>query len=445
MRNQRILVMLAALASGLVVIAVLMRGGGLSTGGGDGGGSGGAGGRGAGGTNSGGSAGTGAAGGKATDLLVDLTSMADRITAVEVQSTNDTTRIERRDGTWVVASRDGFPAQTESVVGVLRGLSNLRKSQKLTAKPERHADLGLAWPDTTNESKLVSIYAGGETPVAQVVVGRGVFQPDGMYARLLSEPQTWRCTGTLNVAATPQTWIVNPVADVAAESIKTISGCDTTGRTITLTRDDKGMWALAPADGAGADAASGAGAPTDSVAEGFKSAIPSLVVGMQAEEVRRATAEDSTRPNTVTVTYGIGDNANVHARLWRDGETYFVMLDAALPEPAAAAAAATAAPASPEANAPAAATSTDRAVEKSSDESSTKALEDPFAKVRTQSATWSGWVFTVPSWRASQLGRLFGDPAPAAPSAPGMPGAPMMTMPGGSSPPMMLPPATAGP
>jgi hypothetical protein len=147
----------------------------------------------------------------------------------------------------------------------------------------------------------------------------------------------------------------------------------------------------------------------------------------------------------VTVTYGIGDNANVHARLWRDGETYFVMLDAALPEPAAAAAAATAAPASPEANAPAAATSTDRAVEKSSDESSTKALEDPFAKVRTQSATWSGWVFTVPSWRASQLGRLFGDPAPAAPSAPGMPGASMMTMPGGSSPPMMLPPATAGP
>ena len=369
--------------------------------------------------------------------------MADRITAVEVQSTNDTTRIERRDGTWVVASRDGFPAQTESVVGVLRGLSNLRKSQKLTAKPERHADLGLAWPDTTNESKLVSIYAGGETPVAQVVVGRGVFQPDGVYARLLSEPQTWRCTGTLNVAATPQTWIVNPVADVAAESIKTISGCDTTGRTITLTRDDKGMWASdKPAD--------------DSVAEGFKSAIPSLVVGMQAEEVRRATPEDATRPNTVTVTYGIGDNANVHARLWRDGETYFVMLDAALPEPAAPnaaaiasaapdAPAATTAPASPEANAPATAPATDSAVAKSSDESSTKAPEDAFAKVRTQSATWNGWVFTVPSWRASQLGRLFGDPAPAAPSAPGMPGAPMMTMPGGSSPPIMLPPTAAGP
>jgi hypothetical protein len=422
MRNQRILTLMASVTAALVLIAVLMRGGLDIQPGGEGSFTG------TGGTNSGGSAGTGAAGGKATDLLVDLTSMADRITAVEVQSTNDTTRIERRDGTWVVASRDGFPAQTESVVGVLRGLSNLRKSQKLTAKPERHADLGLAWPDTTNESKLVSIYAGGETPVAQVVVGRGVFQPDGVYARLLSEPQTWRCTGTLNVAATPQTWIVNPVADVAAESIKTISGCDTTGRTITLTRDDKGMWALAPADGAGADAASGAGAPTDSVAEGFKSAIPSLVVGMQAEEVRRATPEDATRPNTVTVTYGIGDNANVHARLWRDGETYFVMLDAALPEPAA----------------PAAAT-TDGAVEKSSDESSTKAPEDPFARVRTLSATWNGWVFTVPSWRASQLGRLFGDPAPAAPSAPGMPGAPMMTMPGGSSPPMLLPPTAAAP
>jgi len=410
MRSQRILTLMASVTAALVLIAVLMRGGLDLQPGGEGSFTG------AGGTNSGGSAGTGAAGGKATDLLVDLTSMADRITAVEVQSTNDTTRIERRDGTWVVASRDGFPAQTESVVGVLRGLSNLRKSQKLTAKPERHADLGLAWPDTTNESKLVSIYAGGETPVAQVVVGRGVFQPDGVYARLLSEPQTWRCAGSLNVAATPQTWIVNPVADVAAESIKTISGCDMTGRTITLTRDDKGMWASdKQAD--------------DSVAEGFKSAIPSLVVGMQAEEVRRATPEDSTRPNTVTVTYGIGENANVHARLWRDGETYFVMLDAALPEPAAVAAA----------------PATDGAVAKSSDESSTKAPEDPFTKVRTQSATWSGWVFTVPSWRASQLGRLFGDPAPAAPSAPGMPGAPMMTMPGGSSPPMLLPPTAAAP
>ena len=418
MRSQRILIMLAALATGLVLIAVLMRGDGFTTGGADGGGGGGGGGAGgAGSAGAGGAGASGAAGGKAADLLVDFTPIADRITAVEVQSTNDTTRVERRDGAWVVVSRDGFPAQAESVVGVLRGMSNLRKSQKLTAKPERHGDLGLAWPDTTNESKLVSVYAGGETPVAQVVVGRGVYQPDGVYARLLSEPQTWRCTGTLTVEATPKSWIANPVADVAADSIKAISGCDATGRTITLTRDDKGGWALAPAAGASADPAGGAGAPTDSVAEGFRAAIPSLVVGMQAEEVRRATAEDTTRPNTVTVTYGIGDGATVHARLWRDGETYFVMLDAALPEPAA-----------------------DGAVAKSSDESSTKAPDDPFASVRKQSATWDGWVFTVPSWRANQLGRIFGDPAPAAPSAPGMPGAPMMTMPGRSGPPMLMPP-----
>ncbi len=423
MQSKRILVMLATLASALVVIAVVMRGNSVLPGG-DG-----AGARSAGSTG----AGSSSASRSDPDALIDLAPLAERIDALQVESFEGTVRLERRDGTWVIASRDGFPAQTESVVGALRGLARLRKSQKLTAKPERHGDLGLAWPDSSNEAKLVSVYAGGETPVAQVVVGRSVYQPDGVYARLLSEPQTWRCAGSLNVAATPQTWLANPVADVTADSIQSISGCDTTGRTITLTRDDKGGWALAPAAGAGGDAAggagvdasAGAGAPTDSVAEGFKAAIPSFVVGMQAEEVRRATPEDATRPNTVTVTYGIGENAAVHARLWRDGETYFVMLDAALPEPAAAPAA--------DAASPPAAPTADGAVEKSSDESSTKAPEDPFASVRKQSATWDGWVFTVPSWRANQLGRLFGDPAPAAPSSP------MMTMPGGSAPPLLMP------
>jgi hypothetical protein len=394
MQSKRILVMLAALASALVLIAMLMRGGGGVLGGGAGG-SGGAG---------------GAGGASSADLLVDVAPMAERINALVVESSEGTTRLEKRDGVWVVATRDGFPAQTESVVGALRGLAGLRKSQKLTAKPERHADLGLAWPDETGEAKLVSVYAGDEKPVAQVVVGRSVFQPDGVYARLLSEPQTWRCAGNMSVAATAQTWLANPVADVSADSIETISGCDPSGRTITLVRDDKRMWQLQGADGAAAAA--------DPVAEGFKAAIPSLVVGMQAEDVRRATPEDAAREGVVTVTYGIGSGGTAHARLWRDGETYFVMLDAALPEP----------PATP----------ADGTVEKSSDEDSTKTPEDPHAAIRKQATAWDGWVFTVPSWRANQFAQLFGVDTGTASPPPGL------SLPGGM-PPMMMPPPGATP
>ncbi|MBU3727786.1 MAG: DUF4340 domain-containing protein [Phycisphaerales bacterium] len=432
MQSKRILVMLAASASALVLIAMLMRGGGVLGGGagGDGAGSGGAGGAG----------GAGAGGASSADLLVDLAPMAERINVLVVESSEGTTRLEKRDGTWVVATRDGFPAQTESVVGALRGLAGLRKSQKLTAKPERHGDLGLAWPDSTGEAKLVSVYAGDEKPVAQVVVGRGVFQPDGVYARLLSEPQTWRCAGSMTVAATAQTWLANPVADISAGSIETISGCDPSGRTITLVRDDKRVWQVQGAEGgaagaaaAGADGAAPGvtpGAPTDPVADGFKAAIPSLVVGMQAEDVRRATPEDAARQGVVTVTYGIGSGGTAHARLWRDGETYFVMLDAALPEPPAPSAAS--APAAGSEAAPAAPT-TDAPVEKSSAEDSTTTPQDPHAAIRTQAAAWDGWVFTVPSWRANQFAKLFGvDTGPASPPS-------GLSLPGGM-PPMMMPP-----
>jgi hypothetical protein len=133
--------------------------------------------------------------------------------------------------------------------------------------------------------------------------------------------------------------------------------------------------------------------------------------------VRRATPDDAARQGVVTVTYGIGSGGTAHARLWRDGETYFVMLDAALPEPPATAAPAPTPEAAPATEAAPAATDAktpaDGTVAKSSDEDSTKTPEDPHAAIRKQAAAWDGWVFTVPSWRANQFAKLFGEPLPA--------------------------------
>ena len=108
-------------------------------------------------------------------LGVQFAEIAPRINAVEAQQGDMTIRVQRDAAGWSVASRDGFPAKAQTIQDVMRGLISLQKSQRMTAKPQRHGDLDLAWPDSKGIARRIRIFAEGSTePIADVIIGRAV-------------------------------------------------------------------------------------------------------------------------------------------------------------------------------------------------------------------------------------------------------------------------------
>ena len=291
--------------------------------------------------------------------LVMFASDAAAIDRVEIEQGSDRIDVQRKDGRWVLLSRDGFPAKAESVQEVVRGLDGLRKSQRMTAKPDRHANLGIAWPDPSGTARRVRVFAAGkEKPLADLVIGRTASSPAGVYARGSDDPQVWRCAGVLNVPVGVSGWLAGPVADFASDQLQRITLAD-----VTLTRTGS-EWNMTGPDGQPLTATPRLDA--------IKSTLPFLLTGFSPDDVRREVSEDALRADSIEAQAWVDDANAVAVRLWmQDGRVWVRLAPGAC-----------------------------------------GAQHD--ARIDAAAQAWNGWIFQLPSWRSDYLKPMFGSTAPAA-------------------------------
>ena len=299
------------------------------------------------------------------DSMVNLAELAPKINAVEMENGSESIRAERGSNGWVVTSRDGFPAKPETIQEVVRGLISLKKSQRMTAKPDRHGELGVAWPDEKKESRRVRVFAEGSAePVVDLIVGRVVQAPAGVYVRKNGENQSWRCIGTLGAggdigsASSMSSWLFGPIADFSADELQEV---DFDG--LKMTHKD-GQWSVETPALVMQDTNA---PPPDANPkhDAMKGTLPYLLSGFQPEDVRREKPEDLSHPNQLSVILRIDADHTVDARLWKEGDAIWIRL------------------------APGQCTG------------------QPNEKLTKTAAQWSGWVFKMPSWRTGYLNPLF--------------------------------------
>jgi hypothetical protein len=78
-------------------------------------------------------------------MLPGLEARAAEVGAVEVLRGNATVRLDRgADGSWVLVGNDGYPARGELVRAMLVSVAGLTVDDRMTAKRDRHSELGLA-------------------------------------------------------------------------------------------------------------------------------------------------------------------------------------------------------------------------------------------------------------------------------------------------------------
>lgn len=318
-------------------------------------------------------------------MLPGLESRAAEVGAVEVLRGNATVRLERQpDGSWAIATNDSYPARGELVRAMLVSLAGLTVDDRMTAKKERHGELGLSWPDESGKARVVRFLSSkpDAEPVAELVVGEERFSPDAVFARLPSQDQSWRTLGRVQVPADAMAWM--------ERSMLSLPVGETTGATF----DGLTVTAPAQADAAPAgprpawvptvtDAAKAAW--SDAQIDQAKTALPSFLERLEFDGVRRARAGDADAKWSATFE---AKTAAVTLRGREESDGVWFTLSAlarpgfAAPEPP-------------------------------------KYPGDPHVPDwAALDARFAGWEFKLPSWKADTLRRLR---APDAPKAEGDP------------------------
>jgi hypothetical protein len=300
-----------------------------------------------------------------------LADRASTIGAVEVLRANATIRLERSpDGAWSITTNDGYPVHTELVRALIVSLGSLELHEPMTTKPDRHGELGLAWPDALGRARRVRLLPAqpGGAAIADVVLGEERAQPDTIFVRTFDQPETWRARGRVQLPGDALGWIDRsllalPDAELISASI----------RGLTLTRP-----AEAPAAGGPPPAWSSAVAPdatwSESQIQSAQTGLAPFLQRLELEGVRRIRAQALPEPLYSPVFEAQGATIRVNGHKESDGVWFSLEV---LPRPGVPVA-----------------------------DQSNSGRGDPFVPDYTALAQRvDGWEFRMPSWKAEALER----------------------------------------
>jgi hypothetical protein len=319
-------------------------------------------------------------------MFPGLVSVGNDIRSIELLQADRRVLLERAaDGTWRIASRDGYPADLEQVRSLISGLAQLERDQALTRKKERHQELNLAWPDPEGRSRLVRLSTGGETRPIEILLGQERITPRSTYARSLDDDQTWRCRGGVNADVDLQRWMRR---DLLSLPVSEILGAEWLGLQVVRRPDavsegrnlSPDMFAVAMAPGSPWSPAQAGAA---------RGALPDWPTRLEFDDVRAARTDFAPAADR-TLTFEIKGARLVIEGRGEGAETWFRLRV----EPRTGGSPPTVKP----------------------------VPGDPWIPDWSAfAAKVKGWEFRMPSWRVSQLERLRSDePEPREPEAPDM-------------------------
>jgi hypothetical protein len=239
-------------------------------------------------------------------FLPQVADVAPKVVRIELErgGAGETTRRELRkegDG-WILVTSDGYPVRFEEVKGLVAGLTSLKIDDRMTAKKERHGELGLAWtaetPDSSGRGARVRLYTSNPdsagagsaaAPVVDVVLGEERANPRAQFVRRFSEDQCWRVLGSVLVDIDPRRWVE---AELLAIPDGEVRGVTFNGLTLVGTEGADGRVTYAAAENATPLAAlateSGTVQWTDARKEVATRTLPNWLSRLELDDVRRA-------------------------------------------------------------------------------------------------------------------------------------------------------------
>ncbi len=173
----------------------------------------------------------------------------DKVAAIEIEQGGNAIKLALKDGKWVVASQEDYPANLEAVRNLLLNASQATLAERKTAKKDRLGLLGLGDPKTTSSRLIRFLDADGHV-IGAIVAGNS--KPDafganknGTYVRNPADDQSWLADRPIDVGAKLSDWVTTRVVDIPTNSIKTAT-IEVAGQpAYTIDKDKDGSHKLA--------------------------------------------------------------------------------------------------------------------------------------------------------------------------------------------------------
>lgn len=250
-------------------------------------------------------------------LLPELGARLETLDRLEVRGAGNQVlvAIEKHEGRWRMPARQDWPANQREVSRALFRLSQARRLEAKTAKPERHARLGVEAVAAADAKGSELHLSGGGEPL-RLTIGSNHPSLGGSYARVGDEAQAWLVDADVAPARDPVDWLDRRLLDLPLARVAQVLITPAKGRAFRLTRADDDRFSL---DG---QPSAALGNPDDG------NATAAAVEQLALDDV----AADSGAAAIQTLVFESEDGLRVTIAVWRQDEGTWARLDAELDE-----------------------------------------------------------------------------------------------------------------
>lgn len=248
-------------------------------------------------------------------LLPDFRAIANNVSEVRISRTSadESLRLERVDGNWVVTDRDNYAADVGKIRQLIIALADAKIVEEKTSNPDNYDRLGVKDPQDGGSGTEVVVVSGDATN--SVILGEEA-QGEFRYARVSGEQQSFLVDQSPDLPAEVGDWLLPDVLDLAATRIRSVTISHADGETIAIEKSERAQTDFDVL-----------GVPEDrelsyaTVANGIAGALADLTL----DDVRAAT---DAPPSTTTV-FDAWNALQITAEIVEDDDTSWITFAAA--------------------------------------------------------------------------------------------------------------------
>lgn len=161
-------------------------------------------------------------------MIADLETQIKDLGGFEIATGKNTLKVRPEAGTWVLASEDGFPADSAKVREFLLNVMEAKLVEPKTALKARHELLGLQDPaETGSNARLLKLTNQKGENIGEIILGRtmaSTFEAPngGTYVRKSGDDQTWLADRQIQAGLSLRDWVKTRLIDVPPSTIKKV-------------------------------------------------------------------------------------------------------------------------------------------------------------------------------------------------------------------------------
>lgn len=258
------------------------------------------------------------------------------VTAIQIETKTASFNVTRNaQGRWIVPDKANYPADGNTVLKTILGLSELDLVEQRTSRSDWHEKLGVALPKSGGTGTLVTMKNAKGEMLASLIVGNPVEGASAggqqaVYVRHANQPQTYVGRGNFAPPTAESQWLDKTFIDLARTRVKDATVKPFKGRSYSVTREKPSdeTFRIVEAIPAGRVLRT----------ENEPNAIGNALLGLSFDDVKPQTGMDFTT-NAASATFTTFDGLTLSLSLIEQDRDFWVMIKvmstASAPSPAA--------------------------------------------------------------------------------------------------------------